>query len=293
MQDQASGLRKLARGKKSKAKTIVITSGKGGVGKSSFAVNFALSLGKNGQRVAILDADLGLANLDLLMGIPTTYNIMHLLEGQKRLSEIILQGPYGVKLIPGGSGIVELANISELKLKGLIEAFGVLDPYLDYFIIDTGAGINKQVLAFALAADEVFTVTTPEPTSLADSYGIIKILQKGNPTLPINIVVNQADNLAHGERIYQRLKLICKNFAAKDVGLVGIIPRDIAVSKAIRNQIPLLIFQPKSKAAVAINQAASRYLEFNALDLATKKTNQPPERKGFSGFLERMARLLR
>lgn len=291
MYDQASGLRKLAQEKKSSAKTIVITSGKGGVGKSSFAVNFALSLGKKGKRVAILDADLGLANLDLLLGMSATYNLKHLLEGQKRLSEIILSAPYGVKLIPGGSGIVELANLSELKLKGLIEAFGVLDPYLDYFIIDTGAGINKQVLAFALAADEVFVVTTPEPTAQADAYGIINVLQKGNLALPVNIVVNQADSIFHGEMVYQRLKLICKKFAAKDVGLIGIIPSDITVSKAIRHQVPLIIYQPKSKAAVAIDQAASCYLAISASTLSEK--NQVSTHKGFSGFLERMARLLR
>ena len=183
MQDQADGLRRMT-GKNSttkpsrKTKTIVVTSGKGGVGKSNFSLNFSLALRQMGFQVGILDADLGLANLDVLMGVTAPYNITHLISGQKTLKEIILKCPGGVFLIPGGSGIVS-ALIDERKLRVLLESLPVLDEYFDYLIIDTGAGINKQVLSFALAAEEVVVVTTPDPTSLADAFNIIKVIHRG------------------------------------------------------------------------------------------------------------------
>jgi len=291
MEDQARGLRQLAAKYNSKARTIVITSGKGGVGKTSLAVNLAIALSQRGKQVAILDGDLGLANADLLMGVRAPYNIKHLVDGQKRVSEIIVHCPKGVKLIPGGSGIPEITNMSEIRVKGLIEALGVLDQYVDFLIIDTGAGISKQVLAFALAADEVLVVTTPEPTSLADAYGIIKVVNNGNPQMPINIVVNQADGIEDGKRVFERLDIICQRFINKKIGLAGIVPFDYNVSKAIRSQEPIIIGQPTSKAALAINKIAADYLD--TLEKVEIKTNQSQNSKGFKGLLERMARLLR
>lgn len=304
MYDQAKGLRVLVKDRKkslyeqkennskeTKARTIVVTSGKGGVGKSSFSLNFAVSLSDLGYRVAILDADLGLANLDLMMGINTRYNIYHLLKGEKTLSEIMIDGPSGIKLIPGGSGITAIADLNQTSLNALIESLSVLDNVVDFLIIDTGAGINKQVLAFALSADEIIVVTTPEPTALTDSYGVIKVVTLGNPSMPIKILVNQADSAEHGRQIYQRIGAVCKKYVDKDLNLLGIVPSDINVSKAIRNQVPLVLFQPNSRSAVAIKQVARDYLLDHRIQ--AKKTNQSEDSKGFKGFLERMTRLLR
>lgn len=291
MHDQAIGLRLLAKKKKTQTKTIVVTSGKGGVGKTFFTVNLAIALSERGKQVAILDADLGLANVDLLMGIHSKYNLLHFLEGERRLSEVITQGPKGVKLIPGGSGVMEIANLNEVRLQGLIESLGILDEFIDYLVIDTGAGISKQVLAFALAADEVFVLTTPDPTSLADSYGVIKIMHNGNPNIPINIVVNQADNQAHGRQVYKRMETVCLKFVGKELRLAGVIPSDNNVVKAIRNQEPLVLYNPISKAAIAINNMATDYLA--SQQLSFNEDQETKGAKGFKGLFEKMARLLR
>jgi flagellar biosynthesis protein FlhG len=293
VQDQADGLRRMT-GKNSttkpsrKTKTIVVTSGKGGVGKSNFSLNFSLALRQMGFQVGILDADLGLANLDVLMGVTAPYNITHLISGQKTLKEIILKCPGGVFLIPGGSGIVS-ALIDERKLRVLLESLPVLDEYFDYLIIDTGAGISKQVLSFALAAEEVVVVTTPDPTSLADAFNIIKVIHRGSADLPIGVVVNQADSTRHGEEVFSKLHKVSRNFLEKDLYLIGIIPFDTTVSKAVRAQVPLLLYEKNAKSSLAIKRAASDYLMQGNL----KASIPGKEAGGLKSLLGKMARMLR
>ncbi|MDD2430279.1 MAG: MinD/ParA family protein [Firmicutes bacterium] len=294
MQDQADGLRRLAQKsqrikKRRKTRTIVVTSGKGGVGKSSFSLNFALALKEQGFEVGILDADLGLANLDLMMGVSAPFNISHLISGKKTLKEILLKGPGGIYLIPGGSGIMSIALLDQAELSVLLDSLTVLDEYLDFLIIDTGAGISKQVLTFALAADEIMVVSTPDPTSLADAFGIIKIIDRGNPKSSIGIVVNQADNQKHGALVFNRLDIVCKKFAGRDLNLIAIIPSDSTLSEAIRAQVPLMIYKNKCKGALAIKKAALDYLKRNTL----KTGRDSFEEGGLRGFIRKMVSMLK
>ncbi|MGI6225623.1 MAG: MinD/ParA family protein, partial [Peptococcales bacterium] len=165
-------------GKSRLTKVITVASGKGGVGKTNFTLNFGLALAELGQKVLILDADLGLANVDVILGIVPKYNLLHVINDEKELSEIVIEGPKGIKIIPGGSGIYELADLKEWQLERFLIRLTTLEKEYDYLLIDTGAGISKNVLDFALAADEIFIITTPEPTSITDAYGLIKTLDK-------------------------------------------------------------------------------------------------------------------
>ena len=159
------------------AHTITVTSGKGGVGKTSLVANMAICLAQAGQRVIILDADLGLANIDVVFGIRPKYNLMDVVNGEMNIDEIMVQGPYGIQIIAGGSGVMELADLDDKKSQKLISQLGFLEDKTDFLLIDTGAGISKSVVSFCQAADQVVVITTTEPTSLVDAFGIIKVLR--------------------------------------------------------------------------------------------------------------------
>lgn len=187
MRDQAEKLRILARtiknqveseikGNGKKTRIIAVTSGKGGVGKTNFTINFALSLMAYGQKVIVLDADLGLANIDVILGISPKYNLYHVLKGEKTIQEIIVPGPQGLQIIAGGSGIQELANLRRWQVEQFIAKLGELEGLADILIIDTAAGLSRNVMSFVLAADEVIVITTPEPTAITDAYGLVKVM---------------------------------------------------------------------------------------------------------------------
>jgi len=189
MSDQAEKLRKMALNIRQqieaemawgpkRTRVIVISSGKGGVGKSTLALNMSLALSLRNHKVVLMDADMGLANLDIMLGLLPKYTIQHVVQGKKRIKDIIIPGPAGISIIPGGSGINELANLNDADLKNIIAEMGKLDGEYDYMIIDTGAGISKNVINFLLAADDVIIVTTAEPTSLTDAYGMVKTIVK-------------------------------------------------------------------------------------------------------------------
>jgi flagellar biosynthesis protein FlhG len=257
--DQAANLRRLVienrAGKRSR--TIAITSGKGGVGKTSLAVGIAIALAKNGSSVTLLDADLGLANINVILGIIPKYNLYHVIKGKKKLKDIVIEVPEGIKIIAGASGFHQLANLDIKQRNDFIEAVAELDED-DYMIIDTGAGISQNVLSFVNASDEVIVVTTPEPTAITDAYGIIKSIASQSPEKPVKLIVNRVQSVSEGKRVAQRVINIAGQFLNIKVENMGFIFDDIYVPKSVRNQKPFVVTYPKSKASICVTIIADR-----------------------------------
>lgn len=260
--DQAAKLREMARrpwlpGSKIQGpRVIAVTSGKGGVGKSNITLNLAIELAKNGKRVVILDADLGTANIEVLTGITSMHSIYDVLNGEKTLEQVVVNGPCGIKLIPGGSGLQELADFQKSQVENMYHNLEHLVQGYDFLFIDTGAGISKSVLGFVAAAQEVIVVATPEPTSLTDAYSMIKILvvYRIHPT--VHVIVNRAADSSEAELIKKKIDLVTNKFLKISVKHLGCIYDDQCVPQAVRRQQPFVLEFPFSKAAKAINQVA-------------------------------------
>lgn len=257
-------------------RTIAVTSGKGGVGKSNVAVNVALELAALGQRVSLLDADLALANADVLLGLNPQYHLGHVLQGQRTLQEVIIDVVDGLRLIPGGSGIEELANLSRAQHMRLIGELQALETEADCMIIDTAAGIAGNVTGVLRAADEIIIVTTPDPTSLVDSYAMIKVIHQQAPTKPIWIIVNNVIGLGDAERIFTQLQTAATRFLDRRLQHLGTIPRDTELVEAVREQIPVVQYAPSTP--------ASRALRLIAKQLDHQPNNGTPLQQGRRSF---------
>lgn len=258
--DQAANLRKLVLEKgvsTGKTRTIVITSGKGGVGKTSLSANLAIALRKTGASVTLLDADLGLANINIVFGIMPKYNLYHVIKGKKSLRDIVIELPEGIKIIAGASGFHQLANLDVKQRNEFISSFSDLEAD-DYMIIDTGAGVSQNVLSFVMASDEVFVVTTPEPTAITDAYGMIKAIAAQSCEKNIKLIVNRAQSVSEARKVADRVINIASQFLNIKVESLGFVFDDAVVSKSVRNQKPFIISYPKSKAAGCISIIADR-----------------------------------
>lgn len=260
MKNQADNLRIMAEkvkkdlqaeieGQERVTRVITVTSGKGGVGKSNFAVNLALALADFGQKVILLDADLGLANIDVILGICPSYNLTHVIAGEKSISEVIYHGPKGLKLIPGGSGIQELANLKEWQLENFLTKLSHLEGLADYLVIDTGAGLSRAVLSFSLAADEIIVVTTPEPTALTDAYGLIKSIRQQRYQGKVKLVVNRVASEAEANVVYNKLRIAINRFLKCSIEFLGSIREDSKVIQAVKEQQPFILAYPGSLAS--------------------------------------------
>ena len=260
MLDQAENLRRLANkdNSKKKAKIITTTSGKGGVGKSNFVVNMGITLHKKGKKVLIFDADIGMGNDDVLMGVLPSYNVFDLLEG-KDINEVVVEGPYGINLLPGGSGINYIENLEEEERLAFIEKLTSLDKY-DYIFIDTGAGINKNVLAFIACSEETIVITTPEPTSLTDAYSLIKATDHFKLTNTANVIVNRAFSIKDGEETYNKLKRAVEKFLTIKVNYLGSISEDRKLVEGVRAQVPFTILHPKCDASKSIERISNKLI---------------------------------
>jgi flagellar biosynthesis protein FlhG len=204
-----------------------------------------------------MDADLGLANVDVILGMIPQYNLMHVLQGLKTLPEIVIDGPEKLKLIAAGSGgVQELANLNELQRDKFLEGLAEIQSESDVVVIDTGAGLHRNVLAFALAADEAIIVTTPEPTAMMDAYGMIKVIHLERKDPLIRLIVNMAGSSSEAEEAGKKLVLLAKRFLNLDIEYAGYIPRDMAMIRAVKEQRPVLISQPSSPAAQSLNRLA-------------------------------------
>jgi len=273
--------RKAVFGEDSTTRVIAVTSGKGGVGKTNFTVNLALALIARGQRVMVMDADLGLANADVLLGVAPQYNLYHVLKGEKTFKEIITYGPQGLMLIAGGSGIQEMANLPRKQIEGFITSLGDLDGMTDILIIDTGAGLNRNVMTFLLAADEVVVICTPEPPSITDAYGLVKSLYQRQPESNVHLVVNRVENAEEADITATKLTMVAEKFLQFPLGRLGFILDDPAVTRAVKSQEPFVLKYPKSIAANCIHQLAGQLLD--------QEEQQPPP-SGVKAFFAKVSR---
>jgi flagellar biosynthesis protein FlhG len=240
------------------ARAIAVTSGKGGVGKSNIAVNLAVCLARLGRRVCLLDADLGLANADLLCGLTPRLTLEHVVCGRCRLAEAMLLAPGGFRLIPGACGVARLADLGGGQRLALLEQLMSLERVADTVIIDTAAGLSTNVLAFAAAARRVIVATTPEPTAMTDGYGMIKALTARAPRAQVELVVNMVGSRAEGESVFWRMDRVSRTFLGRSLELAGTVPMDPAVREAVRHRVPFALFSPDSRATAAIYRLAHR-----------------------------------
>lgn len=240
-------------------RVMAVTSGKGGVGKSNITANLAMALATLGQRVVIFDADLGLANIEVLLGLKPRYTLHDFLYHGKTITEIITTGPQEVSLISGGAGFMELANLDAQSLQSLQGAIQVLENNMDIVLVDTGAGLNKNVLAFVAAAHELTVVVTPEPTSITDAYGLIKVVAHYNLHREVNIIVNRVANQQEADSTIGKLQLTASHFLPNiSIKLLGSVPEDKAVVQAVKEQVPFVLSHPHCKAAEAVRKMAEQ-----------------------------------
>ncbi|MCT4613019.1 MAG: MinD/ParA family protein [Clostridia bacterium] len=304
--DQATKLRKIVKKVVKKeekkivrpnAQVITVTSGKGGVGKTNFTINLAVQLANEGKKVVILDADFGLANIEVLFGIVPKYTLLDVINGSKIITDILIDGPNGIKFISGGSGIQELTRLNEKQLNYFIQNLSLLDKMADVILIDTGAGVSDTVLTFVKTADEVVLIATPDPTSVTDAYALIKILKSKHDEevkkeknkneddtdkvkdgeksedektdqeeiKPIRndlkLVVNNIRNKEEGEEIADKLKNVSEKFLELDLEVIGYIPHDEMLQKAVKMQQPVSIAYPKSSSSKAVAEISKHFVK--------------------------------
>lgn len=247
----------LANGKR-KVKVITVTGGKGGVGKSSVSLNLAVALCQMGKKVMLFDADLGLANIDVMLGLKVDKNLGHVLNGECELQDILQTGPHGLRIVPASSGLKQMVELTVEQHAGLIRAFSTLKEDIDYFIVDTAAGISDMVLSFCRAAQDVLMVVCNEPTSVADAYAQMKVLSRDYGVKKFNIIGNQLHSLDEGKLMYQKLVTVTERFIDATLELVACIPVDMNMRKAIRQRSCVVDVFPTSPAARAFRTLANR-----------------------------------
>jgi flagellar biosynthesis protein FlhG len=263
MTDQAEQLREIMRSKSNggnqKTRIIAVASGKGGVGKTNMSINLALAYAKIGKKVIVMDADLGLANVNVVLGIIPKYNLYHLIRKQKSLKEILLDTNYGIQIIAGASGFSKIANLSDEEREHFIEELAALSE-ADVIIIDTSAGVSNNVLDFIAAADDALIVTTPEPTAITDAYGIIKIIatEIDNMNLGLKLIVNRVKSVTEGKKVSERVISIAGQFLNLKVDYLGYVYDDPIVGSAVLKQKPFMIVDPNSKASICVKHLVAR-----------------------------------
>ena len=275
--DQASGLRSIANPKPVRA--IAVTGGKGGVGKTNVSVNLAVAAADIGHKVMLLDADLGLANVDVVLGLHAKRDLSHVMRGECELSETLLDGPSGIRVIPGASGVQSLAELSSAEHTGLIRAFSEIAHDTDLLIVDTAAGISETVLSFSRAAHEVVVVVCDEPASITDAYAIIKILNRDYGHQRFRILANMVRSAQEGRELYNKMCRVTDRYLDVMLSFMGAIPYDDNLRKAVRSQRPVVQAYPRSRSAQSFRNLA-------------KKIETWPQPKGANGqvqfFVERL-----
>lgn len=262
------------------ARVITVTSGKGGVGKSNTAINLAIQFRKMGQRVIILDADFGLANIEIMFGAVPKHNLCDLIYQGKNIKEIITWGPMEVGFISGGSGIAGLSNLSRDYLVYIINNLAELDTIADVIIVDTGAGISDAVLEFLVASGEILLVTTPEPTSITDSYSLLKALGRHTrfsvEMSQVKVIANKVDDQKDGEKLFEKLNTVVGRYLKIPISYLGAIPQDNQLSKAVMQQMPVSLQSPAAKSAVAYENIAAK--------LMNKELSKSVPKRGMAAF---------
>ncbi|AZS16096.1 MinD/ParA family protein [Paenibacillus lutimineralis] len=292
MSDQAQALRQLvssyrelAEGssKQRTARVLTVSSGKGGVGKSNFTLNFALALKSLGRKVLVFDADIGMANIDVLMGARPKYNLYHLLRGERKMSEIVELGTLGLPFIAGGSGLADLFLLSEADLNYFTSQIEIVAEEMDFIIFDTGAGLSKETLKFITAADECLVVTTPEPTSITDAYALIKVVHGLDDQVNFRLVVNRVNGESEARQVADKISLVSRRFLELEIPMLGYLRDDTHVMQAVKGQTPFITAFPASAAARDIQRLAMTYL-----NVPQKKPDDTLS--GIKGFMHRWLR---
>ncbi|MCM1134818.1 MAG: MinD/ParA family protein [Clostridium sp.] len=285
--DQAENLRKIIKAgtvslNRPLARVFTVTSGKGGVGKSNTAINLAIQFRKRNKRVIILDADFGLANIEIMFGTVPKYNLCDLIYQGKNIRDIITWGPMEVGFISGGSGITGLSNLSRDSLTYIIQRLSELDSIADIIIIDTGAGVSDAVMEFLVASGEILLVATPEPTSITDAYSLLKVLSKhhrfSNETTKVGLIANKVTSAKEGEMLYDKLNSVISRYLPLPVSYLGSVPEDGQLSKAVMQQQPVSIKAPLAKSALAYEELATALLG---------EEEAKTQSRGMSAFLSR------
>ncbi|WP_416827615.1 MinD/ParA family protein [Ectobacillus polymachus] len=285
MKDQAQRLRELYETRSTlSSHVITVASGKGGVGKSNFALNFALGLKEVGKKVVVIDFDIGMANLHILMGIVPKYNLIDMVKQHRTIWDTLETGMKGVEYVAGGTGLESLTSFTEEERTYFLQELEKLHGYADYIIIDTGAGLTEESLQCHLAADEIFLLTTPEPTSIADAYSVAKILHANNRDLSFQLIINRIANRAEGIEVASKFKLVFGQFLNRDIKIFGAITDDAAVRKAVQKQIPFSIAYPHCHAASDLQRLVKRYVA---------NTTTEEENHGVKGFLKKFSKLFK
>ncbi len=256
--DQAEKLRLMVRSSRKKTSVLAITSGKGGVGKTNVAANLAICLSASGKKVTLVDADLGLANLDILFNVRMRSSLAHVISGRRHIHEVIQKVSGGVNLISGASGLSELADLSDFQRARLVDELSTLENDSDVIIIDTGAGISSNVISFCEAADHVLVVTTPEPTSVTDAYAMVKRLSHGRSGVKISLLVNMAESRVEARKVYQRLSGTTKKFLSIPVYDAGYILRDEHVINSVSQCEPVVLAFPRCQSSYCFLALASK-----------------------------------
>jgi flagellar biosynthesis protein FlhG len=254
--DQATGLRRLVAPRP--VRVVAVTGGKGGVGKTNVSVNLAIALAELDRRVMLLDADLGLANVDVVLGLHPSCDLSHVIRGERELQEVVMQGPGGIQVIPGASGVKQMAALSEAEHAGLIQAFSDLGADLDTLVVDTAAGISDTVISFARAAHEVLVVVCDEPASLTDAYAIIKLLNRDHGQSRFRVLANMVQSNQEGHELYNKLCRVTDRYLDVLLGYMGCIPHDEALRKAVRGQRAVVQAYPRSRVAQAFRSLARK-----------------------------------
>lgn len=277
MNDQAQMLRNRVGAVKNmtvpKMKIITVTSGKGGVGKSNFTTNVAVALSQYDKKPIILDADFGLANVEIILGQRPKYNLTHLIHNQCKTQEIVTHTPYDVSFISGGSGIKEMLFLNQSQLDYIGDELSKLEEMTDILLIDTGAGINDIVLKFSAMADEVYLVVTPEPASITDAYALVKTVVKDFNIRPtIKVVINKAANKEEAHDVFHKISYVSSQFLGMELIYAGYIPYDHKLFEAVKSQKPVLSYDPKCSASNAYRAIARSILEIDETDKRFKKS---------------------
>lgn len=272
MNDQAEKLRKLVTDKEIepiievedtvkiiKPRIITVTSGKGGVGKSNTAVNLSITLQRLGKKVMLFDADIGLGNDDILMGYIPKYNIFDIIYNNKSIDEILITGPYGVKLLSGGSGLAKMDELTEYERSRILQELECVKD-LDFIIMDTGAGINRSVLGFVAICEELIIITTPEPTSITDAYSLLKVVDYFKIKTSAKVIVNRVKDEKEGEMIYKRFEKAVNSFLEININYLGFIHEDKKIVQAVMEQQPFVIIYPHCNASRNIIDIANSIL---------------------------------
>ena len=254
-------------------KVVAVTGGKGGVGKTNISVNLGIALAELRRRVVLMDADLGLANIDVLLGLKSQYTLADVLDGSKSIRDVLVRGPAGVQIVPASSGVQQMASLSSQEHAALIYAFGELVDQLDVLIVDTAAGISDTVVSFVKASQEVLIVVCDEPSSITDAYALIKLLNVEHGMFRFRVVANMTRTTQEGINLFNKLNTTCEKFLDTSLQYMGHVPFDENVRKAVQKRTPLMEYSPRSKAA-------------NAIRVLAQKVDQWPVQSSAKGHLE-------